>query len=227
MYDSLMNVVSKEKYSGNTVGDRLLGFGSTLVPQCGYSGFATVLPFVIGSLFANAGINIDMDSVVKSLPQRDKIQDLVTDVAVDNILLTRQSIRKNNNIFFPCDKGNKKGNKNLSKIISWFDVDERKVKTFLLDVNCTDESSNKIADAVGHSLTGLFPNENDFELKLRGQCTDSGGGGTLQSLARELDERNLISISIPFAVERANFWYVDVLHKSERKFSTIILLKEK
>ena len=33
--------------------------------------------------------------------------------------------------------------------------------------------------------------EDNFCLKLRGQCTDSGGGGTLFALARKLNEFNM------------------------------------
>ena len=55
------------------------------------------------------------------------------------------------------DKGNKKGNKNLAKFICWYDVEEKQVKTFLLDVDCTDESTEEIVQALTHSLKRVFP----------------------------------------------------------------------
>ena len=54
----------------------------------------------------------------------------------------------------------------------------------------TDEVTDDIANAVAHSLKQLFPD--NIEIKLRGQCTDSGGGGTLHCLAWALMQRNLV-----------------------------------
>jgi hypothetical protein len=86
------------------------------------------------------------------------------------------------------DKGNKKGNKNLATFVCWYDVDEKKVKTYLIDTDCADESTKKICDAIHHSLT-LFFDKADYSL--RGQNTDIGGGGTKEALARELDVHNV------------------------------------
>ena len=52
------------------------------------------------------------------------------------------------------DKGNNKGNTNLAKFIFWFDVE---VKDFLFDVDCTNESTPDIMDAMNHSLKRIFP----------------------------------------------------------------------
>ena len=77
------------------------------------------------------------------------------------------------------DKGNKKGNKNLAKFVCWFDKAEKQIKIFLLDVDCTDENTNEICDALKHSINRLLPG---MTVKLLGQCTDSGGGGTKYAL---------------------------------------------
>ena len=47
---------------------------------------------------------------------------------------------------------------------------------FLLDVYCTDEHTDNIADALTHSLWRLLPEE--LRIFISGQCINSGGGGT-------------------------------------------------
>ena len=66
---------------------------------------------------------------------------MVEENDIVNILLTQEYIRKNRYVYICCDKGNKKGNKNLPKFICWYNKDDAKVKTFMIDCDCTDEST--------------------------------------------------------------------------------------
>ena len=80
-------------------------------------------------------------------------------------MLTQQSILKNPHVYMSCDKRNKNGNKNLAKYLCWHCKEEKRVKTFLLDVDCTDEDTNDIAKAMKHSLARMF---NDSPIKIFG-----------------------------------------------------------
>jgi len=190
MYDTLSNNISRKYYQGNVVADNMLGFAASCLPQAGYDGIARVLPFIIGSFLQNCGISYNRDKLVTSLPSNMTIKKMVEDNAVDNILLTQESIRKNRFIYICCDKGNKKGNKNLPKFICWYDYDDKKVKVFMIDCDCTDESTEDVALALKHSLERVFPA--GVDVKLVGQCTDSGGGGTKHALRRALADHNLV-----------------------------------
>ena len=64
LYDSLMNEVSRNKYNGSKLGNSLLGMAASIVPQCGYSGLSTTISFVVASLFANAGINLNHEKLI-------------------------------------------------------------------------------------------------------------------------------------------------------------------
>ena len=119
-YDALMNEISRSKYNGSKIGDSMLGMAASVIPQCGYSGLSTAIPFVVGSVFANAGININQEKLIDSQPNRNKIHDFVTENAISTVLLTEDSISKNPHVFISADKGNKKGNKNLAKYICRF-----------------------------------------------------------------------------------------------------------
>ena len=155
-YDRLMKQLTKPRYVGNHVGDSIICFAASFVPQCGYYGLSSVIPFIIGSIFAYSNNPIDNDLLLNSQPSRDTIQRLVEQNVVDTILLTQESIRKIPYIYISFDKGNKKGNKNLTRYICWYDVDTKQVKTFLLDVCCTDESTDDIANTMARSLKRIF-----------------------------------------------------------------------
>ena len=53
----------------------------------------------------------------------------------------------------------------------------------------TDEDVSDIVAAILHSLKRVFPDGR--EIKLDGQCTDSGGGGTKHAFSRAMTEKDL------------------------------------
>lgn len=174
---------------GSDLGDSMFSFTASTVPQCRYNGLATIIPFIVGSTLANSGIEINSEKLVNSLPLHNKIKRMVEQKVIKTVLLTQNSIRTNHYVYVSADKGNKKRNKNLAKFIFWYDIDDCDVKTFLLNVDCTDEDTDEIAYTIEHSLQRLFPN--DVEVYIYVQCTDSGGSGTLEVLARALRTRGL------------------------------------
>jgi hypothetical protein len=74
-----------------------------------------------------------------------------------------------------CDKGNKKGLSHFMKILSWWDKTEKKVQTFVLDIDASEGTSEGCAEAIQHSMKKV--NKTTITLPLKGQTTDSGGGG--------------------------------------------------
>ena len=193
-YDMLMKALSRGNYKGTHQANTLLGFAASCVPQCGYSGLATVYPLLLSSFFQNAGITVDADKIVSSLPSDDSIKQAVTEYAVDTAILMQASILENPHVYLACDKGNKKGNKNLAKFFCWYCKKDRKVRTFLIDVDCVDEDTADIFAGIHHSIKRFFESNDgeDVSIKFRGQCTDSGGGGTLFALAKVMKQHNLM-----------------------------------
>ena len=122
-------------YFGTELSDRMLAFAISTVPQCGFSGFSTIINFVVRFVLANFGLAFTTDELVSSLPSHNKIKEMIIDKAVDTVLLTQNSIRKNQHAFILAEKGNKKGNKNLAKFICWYNIDDHEVKTILLNLD--------------------------------------------------------------------------------------------
>ena len=71
--DRIVSVLTAEKYNGTEKSDKAIGFATSLVPQCGYAGLATVLIPAIASVFMNTNIPLDLNSLVDSQPSRHKI----------------------------------------------------------------------------------------------------------------------------------------------------------
>ena len=93
------------------------------------------------------------------MPSHTHIKKMVENNVVSSVMLTREAIRKKKYIYICADKGNKKGNKNLPKFICWYDLDDEKVKTSMIDCNCTDESIKDIPRALRHSIARIFPDD--------------------------------------------------------------------
>jgi len=91
----------------------------------------------------------------------------------------------NQKIFMACDKGNKQGVSHFVKVLSWWER-SGKVGVGFLDIDGSGGTSSDCADAIRVSMNKLKANDNDATHLLSGQCTDSGGGGVLDSLADEL-----------------------------------------
>ena len=91
-YGTLMSQLSCYTYRFTYLGDAILEFGASLVPQCSYSGLSTVLLFAVGSVLDNACIPIDVELLVNSMPSKDTIQNLVTKNAIDMCILTQENM---------------------------------------------------------------------------------------------------------------------------------------
>ena len=181
--NEIRSKLGKRSYKGTERGNRLLGTAMSMIPKAGCSGFSTALPIAVAGVLENAGLCVD-ENIVDALPGKDSMKDFVTERAVDSIVLVREAIRQNPYCFLFTDKGNKHGNKNLAKYIAWYDEKAKRVRKYLLDVDCTDEDSPDTAAALYHALKRIWPPE--LPIIIYGKCTDSGGGGTLYSLHREL-----------------------------------------
>lgn len=58
-FDSLVNSLSRQRYGGSDVGNKLFGVAAYMFPQAGMNGIATVAPMIASALFANVGVSIN------------------------------------------------------------------------------------------------------------------------------------------------------------------------
>ena len=67
----------------------------------------------------------------------------------------------------------------------------QKIEEYMLDINSAGDNSREVAYAIKHALEKQKLIDTNFFVILCGQTTNSGGGGGLHSLARELQKLGL------------------------------------
>ena len=93
-----------------------------------------------------------------------------------------------------ADKGAKKGaTTHFAKIISWYSKTDARVKSFNIDSDDYDGSSEDCAKAVRHALVKLFGPENVDNIFFV-KTTYSGGGGTGKSFHSKIAALNVTAI---------------------------------
>ena len=68
-------------------------------------------------------------------------------------------------------------------------ISSKKVKMFLLNMDCTNKDTGNIVNALLHSIQRVHPL--NIIMRIYGQCTDSGFGGTKLTLFQALKSRNV------------------------------------
>ena len=189
--DKLRGIMKNKKYNGTDLGKKLISTCLFAVPQLSHSGAEVVIPLVWSSLLADAGL-IDEHDLCKGTfahcaPNALTLTKLVKEHAVDEALLLRERLEGVEYLFMASDKGNDCGTNNNSfvKIGAYLCKKTKRVRKFHLDADGAKGSSADAAEAIHHSLGKLekIAGENR---KLAGGMSDSGGGGTTDSLHREL-----------------------------------------
>lgn len=87
-----------------------------------------------------------------------------------------------------CDKGNKKGVGHFVKCLACIDGHTGRVSAEPLDINASGGLSEDCGKAIESSIAKVNGSHQGM-FKLNGQTTDSGGGGALDGLAKELKKR--------------------------------------
>jgi hypothetical protein len=176
--DELHQSVRKKKYTGTPLSKRLLASALASVPGLSLTGAELVIPLVVAAFLADSHLiddKIDFKLFSKSFASARNLRDILISFAVDSLIEVGNQIHGAENVFLSCDKGNKKGLSHFVKILSWWDKTEKKVQTFVLDIDASEGTSEGCAEAIQHSMKKV--NKTTITLPLKGQTTDSGGGG--------------------------------------------------
>ena len=180
--------ISASRYvAQNPLADRLFAAALLAAPGLSLNAAETFIPVVVAGHLAMTGQHDLHGLDFKCFPSQATLRQKLIDYAVDCLILLADKLG-GAKLFMTCDKGNKKGLGHFVKVLSWWNALEEKVDKFVLDIDVSDGSSSACADAIYHSLKKL---KSTMAVLLRGQTTDSGGGGVLEDLAKELKLRGV------------------------------------
>jgi hypothetical protein len=151
----------------------LPGGGPTILA----AGAELVIPLAVAAFLADLHLiddKIDFTLFSKSFASARNLRDILILFAVDSLIEVSDQIHRAEDYFLSCDKGNKKGLSHFVKILLWWDKTEKKVQTFVPDIDVSKGTSEGCVEAILHLMKKA--NNTTITLSLKGQTTDSGGG---------------------------------------------------
>jgi hypothetical protein len=105
------------------------------------TGAELVIPLVVAAFLADLHLiddKIHFKLFSKSFALAHNLRDILILFAVDSLIEVGNQIHGAENVFLSCDKGNKKELSHFVKILSWLDLTEKKVQTFVLDIDASE-----------------------------------------------------------------------------------------
>jgi hypothetical protein len=158
-------------------------------------GAELVIPLLVAAFLAYSHLihyNLDFNLFSKSFASAHNLRDILISFAADSLIEVGNQICGAENVFLSCNKGNKKGLSHFVKILSWWDKIEKKVQTFVLDIDASEGTLEGCDEAIQHWMKKVH---NTIALLLKRQTTDSGGGCMLESLRKQLQKRGVCNVA--------------------------------
>jgi hypothetical protein len=115
------------------------------------------------------------------------MRNLMIDAATECMMDVRDELRGAPQIAFSGDKGEKKHVDHFAKAVAWWSRNTGRVSYFVLDIDGTGGKSSQHAQAVLTSVKKLA-----MPVKLIAFCSDSCGGGTLESFAGNMNDVGIL-----------------------------------
>jgi len=168
----------------------------TSAPTLALSAAQCLFPLLLCVFFHDTCLlnGLSIDKFAKAFPSDNTLQKCnFSQAACDNMVLGNNL--SNMKMRVSCDKGNKRGVGHVVKVLLDLSNDGF-VQTRLLDVDAAGGTSKDAAAAIQASMNKLKSNDDDDTHLLHDQATDSGDGGTVESLHNEMKELGLAATEI-------------------------------
>ena len=130
-------------------------------------------------------------------PSRTCIEEITLDLAAEAVVLASHDMIRAKEVSLACDKADeKKGYGGCTKLVSWFDENatseefpDGRTRNIILDADKSGNTSKEVAKAIRYSLE-------KYDIYNKVSCyfvgSDSGGGGTGESLGTCLKEEKVL-----------------------------------
>ena len=196
----------KKQFTGTSLGKRLYASAVVLAPRIGLATLAKIFSLASAGTLASLGLLQEyLPSLALLTPSPVTLKSLVVELGVDVVLLISNDV-KDKELSLICDKGEDKGpSASFIKLLCWHDNLNKQVEVICFGIESAGSTSKDAAKAINHSLR-LFEYSSGTRLHFKSSTTDAGGGGTNESLVKEL-------VTVDRAVNDCNYdWVNCVLH---------------
>jgi len=189
-YETLTRIrdkLQRKQYNTNSLFSQgLWAIAVTSVPALALSAAQVLFPLVVMAFFHDTGLfdyeKFKPKNFVTSFPSDNTLRQHNLNQATRDTITLSEKI-KNRKVHMACDKGNKKGVGHFVKVMSSWDPNNGNVDLEVSDIDASGGKSDQCARAIQSSMNKLKLVDDDNTHLLHGNCTDSGGGGALDSLA--------------------------------------------
>jgi len=184
--------LQQKQYSTDSLlGQSLWAIAMAAVPALANAAAQFLLPLLFLAFFHDTGLfeKLDMELFAQSFPSDWAFRKFTIHQAVRDTIILGNTMSRSK-IYASVDKGNKKGVGHFAKLLSKWNHDGT-LQLQLLDIDAAGGTSVEAAAGIKVSMDKLKNDEEDNTHLLYGQSTDSGGGGTLESLHTALKDENL------------------------------------
>ena len=189
--------IDTTRFTSSPFSRRLLAGLVAYQPKTSSLSWEQTIAIVLGAFLFDIGSDVSGEQLADISPTRQTMENLLFEFAVESAMLTRDAFEHGKVIYTAFDKAD--SSKGLHggcvKLGATFDS-RRKSEAFpdgevivcTLDADKTGNSSMEVGQSVVHSFNKLCL----VSAILWGITTDSGGGGTVESVARILAGLNLL-----------------------------------
>ena len=194
---------NKTRFDWNEKACRLLGALVANHPKIAALAWEQIVPFILRAFLLNYDFDVPIERLACVCPCRTTIENNLRRFATDSVLVCIKSIEDCGNYSLSFDKADKSKGKmgGCIKVVAtfdlkliWIEFPDGEVRTMQLDADKTGDSSKDVAAGVAFSMKKLNLSENVLGM---GVTTDSGGGGTLNSvLERGSSQSDVTTFSI-------------------------------
>jgi len=180
----IRNKFQQKQYTTDSLlGQSLWAIAMSAVPALANAAAQYLFPLIFFAFFHHTGLfnRIDLELFAQSFPSDWSFRKFTIHQAVRDTILLGNELR-GTKIYIAVDKGNKKGVGHFAKCVSSW-TRQGQINLKLLDIDAAGGASLECAAGIQASMNKLKDDENQPNTHLLyGQNTDSGGGGTLESL---------------------------------------------
>ena len=188
----LKKYISKKIHTSTVRSRILLGKIVAACPTVAYDTFHKIYVSSVAHFLLSAGIDVPFDNLVASCPSSSTISSSVDWAAAGTVNLLSHVLKESSDprIYLGCDKG---GN-HLVTYMYFFNQLTEKTEAVMIGADESLDSTKGVSKALDFALDRINIDKSK-RLVVHGQMTDSGGGGTLESLEGALRNHGLCSQS--------------------------------
>ena len=190
---SLQENLGKAQYKGSEECSNIIAGGLAMVPSVSLVSAQYLIAAVRYATITQLGYKVSAEDIAKTSPSAGCLSKSLIRLSASCLGPNIKVMNEADYLSLSFDKGHKDGTDHMVKIAATYSDEKNQVCTCLIDMDSAGGSDEDAALAIQHSLSSK-----EIETKISSIGTDSGGGGTTDSVMEVLKQKGLVNDSVSF-----------------------------